>query len=41
VNRLRAGPADEVAQRDCPFCCSPVPVKASRCAHCTSALIPA
>ena len=38
VNRLRASPADEVVQRDCPFCCSPIPVKASRCAHCTSAL---
>ena len=38
VNRLRASPADEVVQRDCPFCCSPIPVKASRCAHCTSAV---
>jgi large conductance mechanosensitive channel len=38
INRLRATPAQAVALRDCPFCFSAVPVKASRCAHCTSAL---
>jgi large conductance mechanosensitive channel len=27
--------------RDCPFCLSPVPLSARRCAHCTSELAPA
>jgi len=27
--------------RDCPFCLSPVPLNARRCAHCTSELTPA
>jgi large conductance mechanosensitive channel len=27
--------------RDCPFCLSSIPVKATRCAHCTSELKPA
>ena len=27
--------------RDCPFCLSPVPLNARRCAHCTSELAPA
>lgn len=26
--------------RDCPFCLSPVPLPAKRCAHCTSELVP-
>jgi len=24
--------------RDCPYCLSPIPIKATRCAHCTSEL---
>jgi large conductance mechanosensitive channel len=38
VNRLR-GPAPVTAQ-ECPFCLSTIPLKATRCAHCTSELKP-
>ena len=43
VNRLKAkeAPAAAPTTRDCPRCLSPVPLKASRCAHCTSDLQPA
>ncbi len=43
INRLKAkeAPAAAPATRDCPRCLSPVPLKASRCAHCTSDLQPA
>ncbi|MDE3155465.1 MAG: large conductance mechanosensitive channel protein MscL [Acidobacteriota bacterium] len=43
VNRLR-GPAPEPAvaaaptTRDCPFCCTTIPIKAVRCPQCTSQL---
>lgn len=37
VNRLVARPA-AAATRDCPFCLSVIPVKASRCPQCTSQL---
>jgi large conductance mechanosensitive channel len=41
VNRMR-GPAEAPpATRDCPMCLSAVPLKARRCAHCTSELTPA
>jgi large conductance mechanosensitive channel len=36
VNRFRRG--KEVEMKECPFCCSGVVKKASRCPHCTSAL---
>ena len=40
INRLKtpvaAAPADEA--KDCPFCVSRIPVKATRCPHCTSEL---
>lgn len=39
INRLQ--PADKPAApatRDCPFCASAIPVKATRCPHCTSQL---
>ncbi|HEV2735494.1 MAG TPA: large conductance mechanosensitive channel protein MscL [Longimicrobiaceae bacterium] len=43
-NRMRvdtdAGPA-EPTDRECPFCRFKVPLAASRCAHCTSELLPA
>lgn len=29
------------ATRDCPYCLSSIPIKATRCAHCTSELKPA
>ncbi|MFC4775956.1 large-conductance mechanosensitive channel protein MscL [Paenibacillus sp. GCM10023252] len=31
-------PAAEPAEKECPYCLSKVPVKATRCAHCTSQL---
>jgi large conductance mechanosensitive channel len=37
VNRLK-GPAPAPATKDCPYCLSAVPIKATRCAHCTSEL---
>ncbi len=44
VNRLAPKPAPAPAApatRDCPHCLSAVPVKATKCAHCTSELRPA
>ena len=43
INRLQAGEEgadveDIPTTKDCPFCFSSIPVKASRCAHCTSQL---
>ncbi|HLE22745.1 MAG TPA: large conductance mechanosensitive channel protein MscL [Anaerolineales bacterium] len=39
ANRLVPRPEPEAAPtRPCPFCLSPIPVAASRCAHCTSDL---
>ena len=39
VNRLqKPAPAAPVTMKDCPFCLSAIPIKASRCAHCTSEL---
>src|SRR5512135_2868359 len=39
VNRMRKpAPAPAVATKDCPFCASAIPLKATRCPHCTSAL---
>ena len=37
VNRLkREQPAAAPSTKDCPFCLSAVPIKATRCGHCTS-----
>lgn len=44
VNRLMPKPAPAPAApatRDCPYCLSAVPLKAVKCAHCTSELRPA
>ncbi len=39
VNRLKKpAPAAAPATKDCPFCLSAIPVKATRCPHCTSQL---
>lgn len=39
INRLRAvEPAPAPATKDCPYCCSAIPLAASRCPHCTSQL---
>lgn len=43
INRLtvkQAAPA-EPTTRECPYCCSTIPIKASRCPNCTSELNPA
>jgi|SRR5689334_16510952 len=39
LNKLnKPAPAAAPSTRDCPFCLSTVPLKATRCAHCTSEL---
>lgn len=38
MNRIK-GNEDET-HRDCPECLSEIPVKATRCAHCTTKLVP-
>lgn len=39
INRMKKEePATEASIRECPFCLSAIPVKASRCPHCTSAI---
>jgi len=44
VNRLKrkeeAAPPPTPTTRDCPHCLSSIPLKATRCAHCTSQLEP-
>lgn len=37
----RSAKADAPTTRDCPFCLSTVPLRATRCPHCTSELPPA
>ncbi len=41
INRLRReeeAPPAEPTTKECPFCLSTIPIKATRCAHCTSEL---
>ena len=39
MKRLQAAPAPAApTMKDCPYCLSSIPVKATRCAHCTSEL---
>lgn len=40
VNRLKRepAPAPKETTKDCPQCCTPVPIKAVRCPHCTSVI---
>lgn len=38
LNRFFAKPATAPATRDCPYCLSSIPLKATRCAHCTAQL---
>jgi len=41
INRLqkeKEQPAEAPTTKDCPFCCSSIPLKASRCPSCTSEL---
>jgi large conductance mechanosensitive channel len=36
TNRMKAVPPAPAATKECPFCASAIPVKATRCPHCTS-----
>lgn len=36
VNRLLPAPPAPVSTKECPYCCSMIPLKASRCPNCTS-----
>lgn len=38
VNRMRAAPPPPPNTKDCPFCLTPIPVAASRCAACCADL---
>ncbi|MHB8110318.1 MAG: large-conductance mechanosensitive channel protein MscL [Syntrophorhabdaceae bacterium] len=39
VNKFKKEPAPaEVTTKDCPYCLTPIPVKAVKCAHCTTEL---
>jgi large conductance mechanosensitive channel len=38
LKRKQAAPAAVPTTRDCPFCCTAIPVKATRCPNCTSEL---
>jgi large conductance mechanosensitive channel len=40
-NRFRRGEEADPTTRDCPLCLSTIPIKASRCAHCTAEVAPA
>ena len=38
INRLKREAPAEITTKECPFCTSPIPLKATRCPHCTSEL---
>lgn len=38
LNRLKRAETPPPATRDCPHCCTPIPLAATRCPHCTSSL---
>lgn len=38
VKRMEEAPAEKPVTKDCPKCCSSIPIKASRCPNCTSEL---
>lgn len=38
MQREKEAPPVEPTTKDCPFCASPIPIKALRCPHCTSEL---
>jgi large conductance mechanosensitive channel len=41
VNRMKSKPAEGPTTKDCAYCLSTIPLKATRCPHCTSELRPA
>lgn len=38
INRMKRKQVEEPAAKDCAFCLSSIPIKATRCPHCTSDL---
>jgi large conductance mechanosensitive channel len=38
INQMRRQPEPTPTTRECPFCVSVIPIRATRCPHCTSAL---
>lgn len=38
LNRMRKEKVEEVTTKTCNFCCSEIPLEATRCPHCTSQL---
>ncbi|MFZ7112972.1 MAG: large conductance mechanosensitive channel protein MscL [Desulfatiglandales bacterium] len=38
MKRQEEAPPEEPTTKDCPYCFSTIPIKATRCAHCTSTL---
>lgn len=38
INRLRREKVEEPTEKCCPFCCSDIPIAATRCPQCTSEL---
>ena len=36
MNRLRREPEAAPSTKECSFCCTPIPVRATRCPHCTA-----
>jgi large conductance mechanosensitive channel len=38
MNKIRPAPAAPTASKDCPACAMAIPVKATRCPHCTTEL---
>jgi len=40
VNRLKREPQASPTTKDCPYCLSSIPIKATRCGHCTSEQMP-
>ena len=38
INRLKSSPRTEPVSKDCPACAMTIPIKATRCPHCTTEL---
>lgn len=38
INKLHKAPAAAAETKTCPYCCSDIPLAATRCGHCTSEL---
>ena len=41
MNRLKKTPPADPTTKECPECCSTIPIKASRCPNCTSQVVAA